>query len=146
MARAYSLDLRRRVIGAIDGGLSTREAVRRFSVGLSTAGAWHRQWRKTGDMEPGRQGQPPGSKLDAFEVFILSLVEENKDISLDEIDERLRAEHGVGAVPSTVWLFFDKRGITLKKRRRTPPNSSARTFLSDARPGSTASPTSIRRS
>jgi len=91
-------------------------------------------------MEPGRQGQPPGSKLDAFEVFILSLVEENKDISLDEIDERLRAEHGVGAVPSTVWLFFDKRGITLKKRRRTPPNSSARTFLSGARPGSTACP------
>ena len=138
MACAYSLDLRRRVIEAIEGGLSTRAAARRFSIGISTAGAWYRRWRGTGDIRPGRQGQPPGSKLDAFEAFILGLVEERKDISLPEIAERLVEEHGVRAAPSTVWHFFDKREITYKKRRRMPRNSSARTSSSGAMPGSTA--------
>ena len=50
MARAYSLDLRRRVVEAIDGGLSSREAARRFAIGIATAGSWHRLWRKTGDV------------------------------------------------------------------------------------------------
>jgi len=49
-------------------------------------------------------------------VFGRTIATGIKDISLDEIGERLRAEHGVGAAPSTVWLFFDKRGITLKKK------------------------------
>jgi transposase len=116
MARALSLDLRRRVIGAIEEGLSTRSAARRFSIGISTAGKWYRQWRTRGDLRPGRQGQPRGSKLDQHEGYILGLVAECKDIALHEIAERLWSEHGVRAAVSTVWSFFAKRGITYKKR------------------------------
>ena len=126
MARAYSLDLRRRVIEAIKGGLSTRKAARRFAIGIATAGAWHRLWRRTGDVRPGRQGQPKRSKLDPHEDFILSLIEEMKDISLAELAERLAEERGLTACPATIWYFFDKRGITHKKRRRMPASSSAR--------------------
>jgi transposase len=126
MARAYSLDLRQRVVEAIKGGLSTRKAARRFAIGIATAGAWHRLWRRTGDVRPGRQGQPKGSKLDPHEDFILSLIEEVKDISLAEIAERLAEERGLTACPATIWYFFDKRRITHKKRRRTPASSSAR--------------------
>lgn len=43
MARAYSVDLRQRVIDAIEGGLSTREAARQFAIGIATAGSWHRR-------------------------------------------------------------------------------------------------------
>jgi transposase len=127
MARALSLDFRRRVVTAIDGGLSTREAARRFAIGIATAGAWHRLWRRTGDVRPGRQGQPKGSKLDAHEDFILGLVDEVKDIALAEIAELLSEERGVSACPATIWYFFDKRGITYKKRRRTRASRSART-------------------
>lgn len=126
MARAYSLDLRRRVVDAIEGGLSTRAAARRFAIGIATAGAWHRLWRRTGNVRPGRQGQPEGSKLDPHEDFILGLVEAVKDISLAEITERLVEERGLTVCPATLWYFFDKRGITHKKRRRTPASSSAR--------------------
>jgi len=81
MARAYSLDLRKRVIEAIRGGLSTREAARRFAIGISTAGSWYRSWRATGSLEPGRQGAPKVSKLDPHEAFILALVEtDDRDI------------------------------------------------------------------
>ena len=58
MARSYSLDLRKRVVEAIEAGLSTREAARRFSIGISTSGAWYRTWCSSGSLEPGRQGKP----------------------------------------------------------------------------------------
>jgi len=54
MARAYGLDLRRRVIAAIDAGMSARAAAARFSVGASTAINWHRRWRDNGMVQPSR--------------------------------------------------------------------------------------------
>jgi len=144
MARAYGLDLRRRVVEAIDGGLSARGAAARFSVGVSTAINWHRQWREEGSVEPGRQGKPKRSKLDDHEAFILDLVEAEKDIALYEIAERLDAERGVRTCPATVWYFFSKRGLTHKKRRAMHRNSSARTSSPGAKLGSTARSRSTR--
>ncbi len=126
MSHGYSKDLRVRVIEAVSGGLSTRKAAKRFGIGISTAGTWYRRFRDTAEVAARKQGQPPGSKLDAHEAFILGLVEETRDISLSEIAERLLAERSVSAVPSTVWEFFKKRGITFKKRRRMPASSSVK--------------------
>ena len=125
MGWAYGIDLRQRVVDAIESGLSHRQAAERFCVAVSTAGNWHRRWRATGSARPGRQGQPGGSKLDAYETPILAMVEADPDIALHEIADRLAGEHGVRAVRSTVWLFFQKRGITFKKRRPMRRNSSA---------------------
>ncbi|UOM36738.1 hypothetical protein [Acuticoccus sp. I52.16.1] len=71
-------------------------------------------WRRTGSVEPGRQGHPVRSKLDAHEAFIMALVEAGKDITLTEIAERLRADRGVQVSRALVWYFFDKRGVTFK--------------------------------
>ena len=144
MGRALSVDLRLRVVQAIDGGLTTREAARRFAIGIATAGAWHRLWRRTGSVAPRRQGPPVRSKLDAHEAFIMALVEADRDITLTEIAERLAAERGVEASRALVWYFFDKRGVTFKKRPRTRPSRTARTSRASAKPGSTASSTSTR--
>ena len=127
MGWAYGIDLRQRVVDAIEGGLTHRQAAARFQVAVSTAGNWHRLWRATGSTRPGKQGQPRHSKLDAFESHILAMVADNKDIALYEIADRLGAQYGVRAAPSTVWHFFDKRSITFKKRQRMQASSSART-------------------
>lgn len=127
MARAYGTDLRRRVVEAIEGGLSTRVAARNFSIGISTAGAWHRYWRKTGSYEAQRQGGRNGSVLDAHEAFILGLIEENADITLAEMADRLGGEHDLHVDPSTIWYFLKRCDMTYKKRRRTPANRNART-------------------
>ncbi len=111
---------------AISEGLSTREAARRFKVGISTSGRWYRRYRETGETVARKQGQPSRSKLDAHEGFILGLIEATPDITLTEIGERLSQECGVRAVPSTVWMFLDKRGITYKKRQRMPASSNGR--------------------
>ena len=142
MARAYGFDLRQRVIEAIDGGMSARAAAARFSVGVSTAISWYRRWREEGSLEPGRQGKPKGSKLDAHEAFIFGLLETDKDIALHEIAEALAAERGVQTCAASVWYFFAEHGLTHKKRRAMPRNSSAPTCSSAGNSGSTANPIS----
>jgi transposase len=124
MGRAFSADLRQRVIDAIESGMSTRATARRFSIGESTAGAWHRRWRQTGEAAARKQGQPGGSKLDAHEAFILGLIEADKDIALKEIGGRLEEAFGVKACPATIWYWLNRRGFTFKKR---PPMRASRT-------------------
>lgn len=126
MARAFGVDLRRRVIEAIEGGLSTRAAARRFAIGESTAGAWHRHWRKTGSHEARRQGGRNGSVLDTHESFLMGLIENQADITLAEMASRLEDDRSVRVDPSTIWYFLNRRGITFKKRPRTRRSRSVR--------------------
>src|SRR3546814_20343442 len=49
MARAFSSDLRQRVVEAVDSGMSRRAAAGRFEIGISTAINWVRRWRETGN-------------------------------------------------------------------------------------------------
>lgn len=85
MGRPYSMDLRERVVAAIEGGMSTGEAADQFSIGKATAGAWARLKRATGSLVPPKQGKPKGLVLDANADFILGLIEENPDVTLDEM-------------------------------------------------------------
>ncbi|MCH7555323.1 MAG: IS630 family transposase [Proteobacteria bacterium] len=116
MPRSYSTDLRVRVIGSISDGLSRRRAAARFGVGVSTAVKWYRRYRETGEIAARKQGQPGGSKLDVHEAFILALVAERPDISLAEIAQRLAGQRAVSVCPATVWYFFERRGISFKKK------------------------------
>ncbi len=127
MTAALSEDLRWRVVRAIEGGLSTRAAARRFGVGQSTSGRWYRLWRQTGSVTPARQGNPGGSRLDAHTAFLLGLIEAGgKDITLSEMAMRLAKERGELVDPSTIHNWLRRRGITYKKRQRMPANRIAR--------------------
>lgn len=130
MGLAYGIDLRERVVAAIESGLTHRQAGERFCVAVSTAGNWHRLSRKNGSVAPAKQGQPTGSKLDPHETTILGMIEDRKDIALHEIAEQLAQNHGVQAAPSTVYQFLAKRGITFKKRQAMPVSSKDRMCLS----------------
>jgi transposase len=127
MARAYSLDLRERVVAAIEAGMSTRRAAARFSIGIATAGSWARLKRSRGDVRPGRQGKPKGSVLDAHADFILGAIEEKPDTTLDEMVDRLAVERAVTVVRTAVWKFLDRRDMTHKKRPLTRANRIAPT-------------------
>lgn len=126
MSRAYSADLRGRVIDAVAAGGSARGAAARCGVGIATAVRWVRRWRETGERTARRQGHPGYSKLDAHEVFLLELIEDEVDITLEEMRQRLAAERGVAAGIGTLWRFFDRRGITVKKRAAMRASRSAR--------------------
>ena len=146
MAASLSLDLRWRVVRAIETeGLSIREAGRRFCIGESTAGRWHRLWRKSGDVIPGRKGNPGRSRLDAHSTFLLDLIEAGgRDITLAEMAQRLEAECGLLIDPSTIHNWLKKRGITFKKRQAMQLSRPAKTLPQPEKPGSTASSISTR--
>jgi transposase len=123
MARAYSQDLRERVI---DAGTSARQAAERFGIGVATAIAWVRRARE-GERSARKQGQPKRSKLDQHREFLLALIEAEPEITIAEMQERLRSEAGVTASVGTIWTFLDRAGLTFKKRLPTRPSRSAQT-------------------
>ena len=125
MGKPYSQDLRERVVAALEGGMSTRQAAARFSIGIATAGAWGRLKRAQGDVRPAKQGKPKGSVLDEHADFILEALREQPDLTLDEMVERLAAERDVKVVRTAVWKFLDRHGQTHKKRPRMPASKSA---------------------
>src|SRR3712207_934091 len=140
MARAYSHDLRVLILDAVSAGLSRRQL--RATGSASAVIRWAAQVARTGETQAKRQGRPRGSKLDAHEGFLLALVDETDDITLAEMQDRLRAERGVSVGLGTLWRFFDGRAITWKKSRRTRPSRTAPTWRPRARPGLRPSPTS----
>jgi len=125
MGRCLSEDLRTRVVDAVADGSSRRAAAARFGVSVASAIRWADAADKTGSAEAKPQGGDRRSqRIEAHSGFILKTVAERKDITLAELQELLarRGEHfGIG----TIWRFFDRHAITLKKRRRMRPNRAA---------------------
>ncbi len=128
MTRALSIDLRERVVAVIDGGLSRRQAAARFGVSVSSAIRWHALARRTGTATPKRQGGDRRSgRIEAHADVILGAVAKRSDITLAELRDLL-AGQGVSVGIATLWRFFARRKITLKKspgmqRSRIVPTS-----------------------
>jgi transposase len=115
MGRAYSQDLRDRVLGAVADGLSARQAAARFDIGVATAIVWVGRERQTGERSARRQGQPKSCKLDGHADFLLGLIAKTPDITLHEMQVRLVQTTGMSAAIGTLWKFFNLRAITVKK-------------------------------
>jgi transposase len=127
MARAISVDLRQRVCAAIAEGLSCHQAAARFKVSASSAIRWHARLRQSGSVQPEVQGGDRKSlRIEAHAAFILAEYEAKSDITLAELQCKLAAQ-GTNVGIGTLWRFFDRRRITLKKRRRMRLNNSAPT-------------------
>jgi len=121
MAKALSDDLRKRVVEAVEGGLSRRAAAAKYDVGEATAIRWVERYHRTGSWEPFKRGSSKSlSPLEKYTDEILSLVEGKKDITLNEIVDHLFEIHGVQTSKSSVDRFFTRHGFTFKKRQRMP--------------------------
>lgn len=145
MAKTYGVDLRARVIAAVQSGLSRRSAAERFRVGISTAIRWVRAWREDGrGAAKPKGGDTRSHRIEAYREMILGAIATNKDVTLVELAAWLAREHTLRVAPSTVHRFLTRHRITLKKSRRTRASRSAQTWRGGGRPGSTASPTWIR--
>lgn len=125
MARAYSDDLRERVLAGAAKGASARSLAARFGIGVATAIVWVRRARETGERTARKQGHPRGSRLDAHAGFITALIEADKDITLNEMVIRLQDERGVVISRNALSVWLGKQGWTYKKSRATPWSKSA---------------------
>ena len=128
MPRAYSIDLRERVIATVEAGWSAREAARRFDISASTAIKWVQRWRRSGSVAAQPMGGGYRSPLDQHGDFLMALIAREPDLTLEEVRLRLR-DRGVSAGLGSVWRFFARRGVSFKKnraRRRTGPGGRGR--------------------
>jgi transposase len=116
MARAYSQDLRERVIGAGLAGPSLRQAARQFGVAASTAIGWVKRLCVAGERAARPQGRPRGSKLDAHKDFLLARLGDEPDMTIEKMRHLLFEERGVRASLSTIWGLLDSAEQTFKKK------------------------------
>ena len=114
MARALSRDLRLRVLKAADEGASARQAAARFGVGISSAIRWIAR-AKIGELRPRPQGRRRGSRLDGHAVFIIGMIEERKDTTLNEMVARLDTERSMRIGRSALSDWLGGHGWTFKR-------------------------------
>lgn len=128
MGHPVSMDLRWRLLAAIDDGLSCRAAAARFGVAPSTAIRWQARRRDTGTFAAKPQGGDVRSRrIEERAADILAIWEARKDISLEELRLAL-ADAGLVVSVAGLHRFFVRRGMTRKKRlamqsSRTVPTS-----------------------
>lgn len=90
IAKAISIDLRDRVLAAVAGGMSRRQAADRFGGSAASAIRWCALERDVGDARPKRQGGGRRSgRIEAYAALTLGIIERTKDITIAEVQAKL---------------------------------------------------------
>jgi transposase len=125
MAKPLSMDLRERVLAAIAGGVSGRQAAGRFGVSAASVSRWRTRAREQGDAEPRAQGGDRRShRIDAHRATILALLKATPDITIEELRHSLN-KTGLSFGYGTIRRFFERHKITRKKRPPMPQSRIA---------------------
>ena len=111
MGRPYSQDLRERVVKAA-ATTSRRQAAARFGVGIATSIRWMAALAATGTVAARPQGRARRSKLDPHEAFLRALIDEQDDITLEEMRARLRDEHDLTVKRPGIKQLFHRRSLS----------------------------------
>ena len=137
MSKPYSMDLRERVVAAVQrDGLSRRQAAARFGVGYATAIHWLKRVETTGSVAPGQiGGQKPKTLIGGHRDWLLERCRE-RDFTLRGLVAELAAERGLKVDYRSVWAFVHAEGLSHKKRRWSPKNATAPTSRGGGRSGS----------
>jgi len=130
MPKAYSGDLRERVIEAVEHeGASRREAAERFGVSASSGIKWLQRWHETGSATAKPRGGSV-SPLDKHAAVILELIAERPDLTLKETLAEL-LKRRIRTSQSALSRFYGRHGITFKKK---PASRRARAGRCGPRP------------
>lgn len=139
MPKAYSQDLRDRVIRSVDGGTSRRATAVKFEVSVSFVIRLVHQWRTSGSSRVRGTGACPVHRLQTHGALVDRLLGEQRDMTLDELRAAL-AREGVTVSRSAVDRYLTSRGLTRKKRQAMPQNKSAPMSLPHGLSGGKCSP------
>jgi len=134
MGRPYGDDLRLKLLSAYDQGEETlEELAERFLVSVGWAKKISSQRNRTGQAErvPHRAGRKPHAGAEARQQ-ILAWVEAKPDLTLAEIQDKLRSQAAVKLSIPQIWHLLRKMGLRLKKSRSTPASATAKPPASSA--------------
>lgn len=124
--RAYSLDLRERIVAAIESRQSPEEVAERFGVSVASVYRYvqHSKQRETLAPKP-----PPGAKTKIPGSFLAALAEriaQQPDAILAEHHAWLREAHEINVSLATVHRTIQRLGFTYKKSPLEPANETTR--------------------
>ena len=126
--RAYSMDLRERVLAAVDCGTPRKEIVRTLGVSEPTIRRYLRLRRETGFVAPKPPPKRPFSIGQNVEQrrALWNQLEEHYDATLEKHCQLWERKQGVKVSISTMSRAIRRLGWTLKKRVWVPPNETKR--------------------
>lgn len=148
MARAYSDDLRRKILEAHENGEgSLRQLAERFHVSVSWAKSISAFLSRTGKKEKPQAG-PRGrkSRITAEAIEYLRLqIRDQPDRTLGELREDLRANLDIEIGITQLWTVLKRIGLRLKKSHSVLPSRTASASKRSASSGGRKLGTSTRR-
>ena len=116
MGKPYSVDLRKRVVAAIEGGMSRDQAARQFGVAISTAIGWMQRVEQTGSVAPGQMGGHKPRAISGEHAAWLSRRIRAGDFTLRGLVAELGGR-GLKVDYRSVWEFVHAEKLSFKKKR-----------------------------
>jgi transposase len=126
MPKAYSLDLRERVVRFVEAGYSRHAAAAHFEVSVSFVVNLMQAYFATGSLAPRPSGGRRHAKLDAHRAFLLARIAEKEDITMPELSAELAAATGTKADPASISRWLIRNGYRFKKNIAGQRTRSAR--------------------
>ena len=124
--KTYSLDLRERVLAAVDRGMSRKEVVGVFVVSLATLKHWLKRRDETGstapEKKPGMRRRVGASGEERRALW--RQLEENPEATLEQHRQAWEREHGVRVSVATMSRAIRRLGWTYKQRLWRPPSET----------------------
>ncbi len=114
MGRPYSLDLRERVVRAVESGMSCREAAEQFEIGVSTAIRWAKRKAQTGSPAALAMGTTHPFSLANQAEWLQARLAQKPDLTLRALLAELN-KRGVEVSYYAVWHFVRRAGLSFKK-------------------------------
>jgi len=114
--KAYSQDLRRRVLRAADQGTTQAEIAKTFAVSVATSKRYLKQRRETGHVVPKAIPGRPAKKGAVLQAHLRAQLAAHPDATREEHCQMFQAEHGVEVSPASISRARAALGWTRKKR------------------------------
>lgn len=121
--KAYSMDLRERVLADADAGLGTRAVAEKYRVSSAWVRRLKQRRRETGRVAPRPRGRNRHTKLGGRADDLRRLVAEQPDATLKELQARLPVRVSLG----TLWNALHELKLRFKKKSGGRPSRTART-------------------
>jgi transposase len=118
--RAYSKDLRVKVLDAVDRGMARAEVARTFGISLPSIKRWLKRRRETGEVDAKAPPGPPAVKGAMLGEWLPADLRSNPDLTLGEHCEAFAQDSGVEVSEATMSRAISRLpgGWPLKKRAR----------------------------
>lgn len=124
--KAYSPDLRQRVLRAVDQGYTQAEIAKTFAISVATIKRYLKQRRETGHVEPKAIPGRPAKKGAALQAGLRAQLEAHPDARLEDHCRLWEEAHGVQVSTASISRAMARLGWTRKKRRWWPVNRMKR--------------------